>query len=268
MIRGCAVLVWLLVLWSSSISLHSVIIPSHPAHRDGDISSPPPWPAGNTCPSQSPGTTWDHLASPGITWHHLVSPGVFWGRAPVSTQIQLTSPSPPLPPPSQLLRLLPTARQLPPQIPAPTRPRVRRSLPASQSHRPAQLQSVRSWFGGVREARFGQGRGGLQLQQRRAVSGFYLSSPFGGMRCVGGVDTDQLGERRDLMRNRIKFSDLLGAHGVPLASNQVEFSLLRLLPEKSGLLEEMKKRNIAMLACKGFSSIHGSHNGQETRWSR
>jgi hypothetical protein len=61
------------------------------------------------------------------------------------------------------------------------------------------------------------------------------------------------------MADRIKFSDLLEAHGVPLASNQVEFSLLRLLPEKSGLLEEMKQRNIAMLACERVSSIHRSH---------
>lgn len=73
---------------------------------------------------------------------------------------------------------------------------------------------------------------------------------------------------RGLMADRIKFSDLLAAHGVPLASNQVEFSLLRLLPEKSGLLEEMKKRNIAMLACKSTSTIYRPHLGQATKWSR
>lgn len=166
-------------LWSSSLSLHSVIISSHAAIRDSDTSFPP-WPAANTRSSLSPGTT----------WHHLASPGVIWRRAPVSTQIQLTRPSPPVPPPSQLLPLLPPARQLPPQIPAPTRPRVRRSLPAPQPHWPAQLQSVRSWFGGVCQARVGQGRGGIQLQQRRAVSGFTLKALLGGRKPCTRMEGD------------------------------------------------------------------------------
>ncbi|OCF74668.1 auxin-induced protein [Kwoniella mangroviensis CBS 8886] len=45
-----------------------------------------------------------------------------------------------------------------------------------------------------------------------------------------------------------KFSDLLAKHDVRLASNQIEFNLLRQGPEKNGLLEEMKKRDIACLA--------------------
>lgn len=44
-------------------------------------------------------------------------------------------------------------------------------------------------------------------------------------------------------------ADILARDGVPLAVNQVEYSLLRQLPEKSGLLEEMKKRDITCLAC-------------------
>lgn len=43
--------------------------------------------------------------------------------------------------------------------------------------------------------------------------------------------------------------DLLKERGIPLASNQVEFSLLRKRPETTGLLEEAKKRGIAILAC-------------------
>lgn len=43
--------------------------------------------------------------------------------------------------------------------------------------------------------------------------------------------------------------DVLAEYNVPLASNQVEFSLLRRLPESTGLLAEMKKRDIALLAC-------------------
>ncbi|WVQ99401.1 hypothetical protein IAU59_006534 [Kwoniella sp. CBS 9459] len=46
----------------------------------------------------------------------------------------------------------------------------------------------------------------------------------------------------------IKMSDLLEKHGVKLASNQIEFNLLRQGPAQSGLLEEMKKRDIACLA--------------------
>lgn len=52
------------------------------------------------------------------------------------------------------------------------------------------------------------------------------------------------------MNNSIKMSDLLEKHGVKIASNQIEFSLLRQLPEQNGLLEEMKKRHITCLACK------------------
>lgn len=48
---------------------------------------------------------------------------------------------------------------------------------------------------------------------------------------------------------RIRFSDLLGKYGATLSSNQVEFGLLRKLPETSGLVAEAKKRNIAILAC-------------------
>ncbi|WRT66349.1 uncharacterized protein IL334_003304 [Kwoniella shivajii] len=46
----------------------------------------------------------------------------------------------------------------------------------------------------------------------------------------------------------IKFSDILQKHGIKLASNQIEFNLLRQGPEKNGLLEEMKRRDIACLA--------------------
>jgi hypothetical protein len=44
-------------------------------------------------------------------------------------------------------------------------------------------------------------------------------------------------------------SDILARDNIPLAVNQVEYSILRQLPEKSGLLAEMKKRNIMCLGC-------------------
>ena len=54
---------------------------------------------------------------------------------------------------------------------------------------------------------------------------------------------------------RIRMCDELEKHGLKLASNQVEFSLLRKLPETSGLLAEMEKRDIRLLACKFRRSI-------------
>jgi hypothetical protein len=52
------------------------------------------------------------------------------------------------------------------------------------------------------------------------------------------------------MDNRIEIANVLEKEGVKLASNQVEYSLLRQLPETTGLLAECKKRDIALLACK------------------
>lgn len=46
----------------------------------------------------------------------------------------------------------------------------------------------------------------------------------------------------------VKADEALKKRGLRLASNQVEFSLLRTLPEKSGLLEECRKRGIVLMA--------------------
>lgn len=50
----------------------------------------------------------------------------------------------------------------------------------------------------------------------------------------------------------IKVYDCLQKHGIQLASNQVEYSLLRRTPETSGLIAECHKRNIAIL---GYSPL-------------
>jgi diketogulonate reductase-like aldo/keto reductase len=50
----------------------------------------------------------------------------------------------------------------------------------------------------------------------------------------------------------IKMYDCLQKHGIQLASNQVEFSLLRRSPETSGLIGECHKRGIAVL---GYSPL-------------
>jgi diketogulonate reductase-like aldo/keto reductase len=54
--------------------------------------------------------------------------------------------------------------------------------------------------------------------------------------------------------------DLLKERGVQLASNQVEFSLLRKRPETTGLIEEAQKRGIAILACAYLVSSCARHD--------
>jgi diketogulonate reductase-like aldo/keto reductase len=55
--------------------------------------------------------------------------------------------------------------------------------------------------------------------------------------------------------------DILARDNIPLAVNQVEFSILRQLPEKSGLLEEMKKRNVTCLGCTSSFTFPAEHSG-------
>ena len=81
------------------------------------------------------------------------------------------------------------------------------------------------------ETRPGKSHRRFEFQQRRIV------------RCVSRGPCG-----RWTLTPRIQMHDLLKKEGVQLASNQVEFSLLRRLPETSGLLAAMKERNIACLA--------------------
>jgi hypothetical protein len=53
---------------------------------------------------------------------------------------------------------------------------------------------------------------------------------------------------------RIEMANVLEKEGVNLASNQLECSLLRQLPKTSGLLEECKNGDIALLACTLFAN--------------
>jgi diketogulonate reductase-like aldo/keto reductase len=45
-------------------------------------------------------------------------------------------------------------------------------------------------------------------------------------------------------------SDILARDNITIAVNQVEYSILRQLPDKSGLMAEMKKRGITCLGCR------------------
>jgi len=64
--------------------------------------------------------------------------------------------------------------------------------------------------------------------------------------------TKTVGVSNYSIADTIKMYDCLQKHGIQLASNQVEFSLLRRSPETSGLIVECHKRGIAVL---GYSPL-------------
>ena len=64
--------------------------------------------------------------------------------------------------------------------------------------------------------------------------------------------TKTVGVSNYSMADTIKMYDVLQKHGIQLASNQVEYSLLRRTPETSGLIAECHKRGIAVL---GYSPL-------------
>lgn len=76
-----------------------------------------------------------------------------------------------------------------------------------------------------------------------------IDSMAGGLaRCVELGLTRSVGVSNYSRDEMITIDEALKKRGLRLASNQVEFSLLRTLPEKSGLLEECKKRGIVLMA--------------------
>ncbi|POS68587.1 alcohol dehydrogenase [Diaporthe helianthi] len=67
-------------------------------------------------------------------------------------------------------------------------------------------------------------------------------------KCVELALTRSVGVSNYSKDEMIKMDEALTKRGLRLASNQVEFSLLRTLPDKNGLLEECKKRGILLMA--------------------
>ncbi|EWC47774.1 hypothetical protein DRE_02974 [Drechslerella stenobrocha 248] len=66
--------------------------------------------------------------------------------------------------------------------------------------------------------------------------------------CVNLGLTKTVGVSNFSIEQMIRMHDALAKHGVPLASNQIEFNLLRRLPETSGLLAACHERDIVPLA--------------------
>lgn len=76
-----------------------------------------------------------------------------------------------------------------------------------------------------------------------------INSMAGGLAaCVEQGLTRAVGVSNYSRDEMIRMDEALKKRGLRLASNQVEFSLLRTLPERSGLLDECKKRGILLLA--------------------
>lgn len=76
-----------------------------------------------------------------------------------------------------------------------------------------------------------------------------IDSMAGGLaKCVELGLTRAVGVSNYSKDEMITMDEALKKRGLRLASNQVEFSLLRTLPESSGLLEECKKRGILLMA--------------------
>lgn len=67
--------------------------------------------------------------------------------------------------------------------------------------------------------------------------------------------TKTVGVSNYSLEETVRVYDRLKHHGIQLASNQVEYSLLRRTPETSGLIAECHKRGIAIL---GYSPLVSS----------
>jgi aryl-alcohol dehydrogenase-like predicted oxidoreductase len=70
--------------------------------------------------------------------------------------------------------------------------------------------------------------------------------------CVDKGMTKTVGVANYSLEDMIKMQDELAKYGVPLAINQVEFNVLRRLPELNGMLKACKERGIVL---QSYSSL-------------
>jgi diketogulonate reductase-like aldo/keto reductase len=68
----------------------------------------------------------------------------------------------------------------------------------------------------------------------------------GMVECVDTGMTKAIGVANYSLEDMVKMQDELAKYGIPLAINQVEFFVLRRLPELSGLLQACKERSIIL----------------------
>lgn len=94
---------------------------------------------------------------------------------------------------------------------------------------------------GVDQVELYQIHGPISLRSNRALADALAAVVADGLTRAVGVSNYSVKEMRQMHRS-------LGEHGVPLASNQIEFSLLRRRPETSGLIEACQEMGVVPLA--------------------
>lgn len=83
--------------------------------------------------------------------------------------------------------------------------------------------------------------------------------------CVASGMTRTVGVANYDTSEMIKMADELAKHNVPLSVSQCEYSVIRRLPEVSGMIRECKKRNICF---QGFASLaEGRLSGKYSRFN-
>ncbi|KAJ5090790.1 hypothetical protein N7532_009474 [Penicillium argentinense] len=83
--------------------------------------------------------------------------------------------------------------------------------------------------------------------------------------CMQAGMTRAVGVANYDTQEMIKMYEELGKHGVPLAVSQCEYSVIRRLPETSGMIRECKKRSICF---QGFASLaEGRLTGKYSRFN-
>jgi aryl-alcohol dehydrogenase-like predicted oxidoreductase len=83
--------------------------------------------------------------------------------------------------------------------------------------------------------------GPISLRSHRAMAGALAAARDAGLVKAVGVSNYSEREMRALHAE-------LGRHGLPLATNQVEYSLLRTMPERDGLLRACRELGVVVLA--------------------
>jgi len=82
-------------------------------------------------------------------------------------------------------------------------------------------------------------------------------------KCVDSGMTRAVGVANYSVDDMLKMKDALAEHGIPLATNQCEYSILRRLPETEGMLEACKANSIVF---QSYSSIaQGRLSGKYTK---
>ena len=94
---------------------------------------------------------------------------------------------------------------------------------------------------GLDQVELYQIHGPISLRSNKALADALAAVVKDGLTKAVGVSNYSVKEMRQMHRH-------LGEHGVPLASNQIEFSLLRRRPETSGLIEACHEMSVVPLA--------------------